>query len=112
MFIAVIARNDIVDIYSESMISSGHHLNYKYNKLYNKIDGLGSLVLLLISPQLINIVIDNWPTYLRKVKRPFNLIIKYVRNMNIQWNLSNPTNQGTREMCRIAQDVGKLGFSF
>ena len=52
MFIAVIARNDIVDIYSESMISSGHHLNYKYNKLYNKIDGLGSLVLLLISPRV------------------------------------------------------------
>ena len=62
--------------------------------------------------ELINIVIDNWPTYLRKVKRPFNLIIKYVRNMNIQWNLSNPTHQGTMEMCRIAQDVGKLRFSF
>jgi hypothetical protein len=31
---------------------------------------------------------------------------------NIQWNLSNPTHQGTREMCRIAQDVGKLRFSF
>jgi hypothetical protein len=23
----------------------------------------------------------------------------------IQWNLSNPTHQGTREMCRIIQDV-------
>ena len=23
----------------------------------------------------------------------------------IQWNLSNPTHQGTREMCRIVQDV-------
>jgi hypothetical protein len=30
----------------------------------------------------------------------------------IQWNLSNPTHQGTREMCRIVQDVGKLRFSF
>jgi hypothetical protein len=25
-----------------------------------------------------------------------------------QWNLSNPTHQGTREMCRIVQDVGIL----
>jgi hypothetical protein len=23
----------------------------------------------------------------------------------IQWNLSNPTHQGTREMCQIVQDV-------
>ena len=28
----------------------------------------------------------------------------------LQWNLSNPTHQWTREMCRIAQDVGILGF--
>ena len=28
----------------------------------------------------------------------------------IQWNRSNPTHQGTREMCRIVQDVGILGF--
>jgi hypothetical protein len=27
-------------------------------------------------------------------------------NNEIQWNLSNPTHQGTREMCRIVQDVG------
>ena len=26
----------------------------------------------------------------------------------IQWNLSNPTHQGTREMCQIVQDVGIL----
>jgi hypothetical protein len=26
----------------------------------------------------------------------------------IQWNLSNPKHQGTMEMCRIVQDVGKL----
>ena len=25
--------------------------------------------------------------------------------IDIQWNLSNPTHQGTREMCRIVQDV-------
>ena len=30
----------------------------------------------------------------------------------IQWNLSNPTHQGTREMCRIVQDVGILRFYF
>jgi hypothetical protein len=28
----------------------------------------------------------------------------------LQWNLSNPTHQGTREMCRMSQDVGKLGY--
>jgi hypothetical protein len=30
----------------------------------------------------------------------------------IQWNLSYPTHQGTREMCQIVQDVGKLRISF
>ena len=28
----------------------------------------------------------------------------------IQWNLSNPTYQGTREMFQNVQDVGILGF--
>jgi len=28
----------------------------------------------------------------------------------VQWNLSNPTHQGTGEMCRIVQDVGILVF--
>jgi len=28
----------------------------------------------------------------------------------LQWNLSNPTHQGTREMCRIVQDVGLQKF--
>ena len=32
--------------------------------------------------------------------------------IDIQWNLSNPTHQETREMCRIVPDVGKLGFYF
>jgi hypothetical protein len=31
---------------------------------------------------------------------------------NIQWNLSNLTHQGNREMCRIVQDVGILRFYF
>ena len=31
---------------------------------------------------------------------------------HIQWDLSNPTHQGTREMCRIVQDVGILRFYF
>ena len=26
----------------------------------------------------------------------------------LQWNLSNPTHQDTREMCQIVQDVGIL----
>ena len=32
--------------------------------------------------------------------------------IHIQWNLSNPTHQGTKEMCRMVQGVGKLRFSF
>jgi hypothetical protein len=32
--------------------------------------------------------------------------------MHIQWNLSNPTHHGTKEMCRIVQDVGKLRVTF
>ena len=30
----------------------------------------------------------------------------------IQWNLSNPTHNGTRVMCQIVQDVGILQFYF
>jgi hypothetical protein len=30
--------------------------------------------------------------------------------MKVQWHLSTPTYQGTREMCRIVQDVGILRF--
>jgi hypothetical protein len=30
----------------------------------------------------------------------------------IQWTLSNPTHQGTMEMCRIVQDVGKTQVFF
>ena len=29
-----------------------------------------------------------------------------------QWHLSNPKDQGTRELCRIGQDVGKLRLYF
>ena len=32
--------------------------------------------------------------------------------LEIQWNLSNPTHQGTREMCQIVQDVGILRLYF
>ena len=38
-----------------------------------------------------------------KILRKFNQLIK-------QWNLSNPTHQGTREMCQIVQDVRILRF--
>jgi hypothetical protein len=31
---------------------------------------------------------------------------------NLQWNLSNPTYQGTRGMCQIVQDVRILGLYF
>ena len=34
----------------------------------------------------------------------------YMKMLYIQWNLSNPTHQGTREMCRIVQDGGILKF--
>jgi hypothetical protein len=30
----------------------------------------------------------------------------------LQWNLSNPTHQGTRKMCQIVQDVGILRIYF
>jgi hypothetical protein len=38
-----------------------------------------------------------------KILRKFNQVIK-------QWNLSNPTHQGTREMCQIVQDIRILRF--
>ena len=38
-------------------------------------------------------------------KNQFALVSFYV---HIQWKLANPTHRGTREMCRIAQDVGIL----
>jgi hypothetical protein len=37
--------------------------------------------------------------------RSMNMII---RVSTLQWNLSNPTHQGTREMYRNVQDVGIL----
>ena len=35
-----------------------------------------------------------------------------VLHIHVQWNMSNPTQQETREMCQIIQDVGKLSFYF
>ena len=32
--------------------------------------------------------------------------------IDIQWNLFNPTYKGTREICRILQDVGILSVYF
>ena len=40
-----------------------------------------------------------------------NILISFNYNV-IQWNLSNPTHQGTREMCQFVQDVGILRFYF
>jgi hypothetical protein len=37
---------------------------------------------------------------------------EFLKLIAIQWNLSNPTHQGAREIYRIVQDVGKLRFSF
>jgi hypothetical protein len=36
---------------------------------------------------------------------PAHDVVQSVWYKYIQWNLSNPTYQGTREMCRIVQDV-------
>ena len=38
------------------------------------------------------------------------LLIILRREIDVQWNLSNLTQHSTREMCRIVQDVGILGF--
>ena len=49
----------------------------------------------------------------KKKKKKQNIFISYgIIIMHIQWNLSIPTHQGTKEICRIVQDVGKLRFSF
>ena len=45
-------------------------------------------------------------------KRDLLIQVTAWAGLTVQWNLSNPTHQGTREMCRIVQDVGKLRFSF
>ena len=36
----------------------------------------------------------------------------YCLFMHVQWKRSNPKHQGTREICRIVQDVGILRFYF
>ena len=42
-----------------------------------------------------------------------NIYYDYATTNNyIQWNLSNPKLQGSREMCWIVQGVGKLRFYF
>jgi hypothetical protein len=48
----------------------------------------------------------------QSLKPKLDLISPEYGDFDIQWNLSNPTHQGTREMCRIGQDVGKLRFYF
>ena len=37
---------------------------------------------------------------------------KWTQYMLVQWNLSNPTHQGTREMCQNVQGEGILRFYF
>jgi hypothetical protein len=40
-------------------------------------------------------------------------VVYYMDNkQTIQWNLSNPTHQGTRKMYRNVQDIGILRFYF
>ena len=51
----------------------------------------------------------------KKDRQPYGQKKKNKRTNNdlqndIQWNLSNPTHQGTREMCQTVQDVGILKF--
>jgi hypothetical protein len=48
--------------------------------------------------------------FVKKIKKIY--IFLYLLTMYVQWNLSNPTHQGTREMCRIVQDVGILRVYF
>jgi hypothetical protein len=47
-----------------------------------------------------------------KEKMQKRLQVYHPKKKLLQCNLSHPTHLGTREMCRIAQDVGKLRFSF
>jgi len=35
-----------------------------------------------------------------------------ILHLTMEWNLSNPTFQGTREMCQIVQNIGILVFYF
>ena len=42
----------------------------------------------------------------------FCLFVFFESQRFVQWNLSNPTHKGTREMCQIVQDVGILRFYF
>ena len=53
--------------------------------------------------------------YSKNVLCTLNLISTFLFQLYyylIQWKLSNPTHQGTREMFWIVQDVGILGFYF
>jgi len=44
-------------------------------------------------------------------KWPYDRVgISWQEHLVVQWNLSNPTCLGTREMCRIVQDVGILSY--
>jgi hypothetical protein len=47
-----------------------------------------------------------------KVLWPRVLVYYMDNKQNIQWNLSNPTHQGTRKMYRNVQDIGILRFYF
>jgi hypothetical protein len=49
--------------------------------------------------------------WIAKKKKKVNMDEYWTENQ-LQWNLSNPTQQGTREMCLIVQDVWILRFYF
>ena len=72
---------------------------------------------MVFSATLNNISAISWSVFLVKETgvpgenhRPAASRCQTGSHNDIQCNLSNPTHQGTREMCRIGQDVKKLRF--
>ena len=55
-------------------------------------------------------IANNVSCRLARMAEQLRLVFLYDTSNGIQSNLSNPTHQGTREICRIVQNVGILMF--
>ena len=59
-------------------------------------------------------LVENKSNFTHQVDKKKDLFQRFVVFLAkyLRWNLSHPTHQGTREMCRIVQDVGILRVYF
>ena len=108
-----------------------HYFMYNFNNIfhiaiYNSFNGVLQMlqrsysVVKIYLLQFINVyahwVVVGHLGYFRQKYQLLNYICyckqNTINSFSVQWNMSNPTHQGTREKCRTVQDVEILWFYF